>query len=392
MRFEKIKVGHEAEITRKISARDVQAFADLTGDDNPLHMDDSFSAKTPFKKRVVHGMLSASYISTLIGTKLPGPGGLWVSQTLNFLMPVRIGDTIRVLAKVKQKSEAMKLLVLEISVTNQKKQEVLNGEGVVKILETKEEEKMGKKTRGAALITGASRGIGAAVARKLAADGFKVVVNYRGSREEAESVVADIKEAGGDAFAHRADVRNPDEVAAMAEAARKRFGKIDVLVNNATSPIPNSTFDDLEWNDIEEQMNMHLKAVFNACKAVLPDMVENKRGKIINITTIAADNVPPAKMHAYVIAKSALQALTKTLAVEYGNKGITVNSVAPGMTETSLIADFPDKAKMVTSMQTPLRRLAQPQDVAAAVAFLAGDDASYITGETVRVCGGQIML
>ncbi|MEW5946141.1 MAG: MaoC family dehydratase [bacterium] len=145
MRFEDIKVGLEAEITRKISGRDVRAFADLTGDNNPLHMDDSFSAKTPFKKRVVHGMLSASYISALIGTKLPGPGGLWVSQTLNFLMPVRIGDTIKVLAKVKQKSEATRLLVLKISVTNQRKQEVLNGEGVVKILEVKEEKKWKKE-------------------------------------------------------------------------------------------------------------------------------------------------------------------------------------------------------------------------------------------------------
>ncbi|MEW5946142.1 MAG: SDR family oxidoreductase [bacterium] len=251
---------------------------------------------------------------------------------------------------------------------------------------------MEKGTRGAALITGAGRGIGAAVARKLAADGFKIVVNYHESQDEAESVVADIKEAGGDAFAHRADVRRPDETAAMAEAACRRFGKIDVLVNNATSPISHSTFDNLEWSDVEEQIDIHLKAVFNACKVVLPNMVDNERGRIINITTVYADNVPPARMHGYVIAKSALQALTKTLAVEYGPKGITVNNVAPGMTETSFIADVPDKAKMVTSMQTPLRRLAQPQDVAAAVAFLAGDDASYITGETVRVCGGQIML
>ncbi|MFA6450946.1 MAG: SDR family oxidoreductase, partial [bacterium] len=372
---------------------DINAFVELTGDDNPIHTDDVISARTHFKKRTAHGMLSASFVSTIIGTKLPGPGALCVSQAFDFLRPVWIGDVIRITATVKQKSESQKTIALDLKVTNQNGQEVVIGRGIVKTLDIDEgEHEMNERTKGAAIVTGAGRGIGAETAYLLAMKGYKVVVNYLENRGKAEATANRITEAGGEAFVYQADVRDPEQIARMVEAAQARFGNIDVLVNNAASTLGQEQFDELEWESVAAQIDVNLKAAFHACKAVLPGMAERKYGKIINITSAAIDSAPPAKMHAFVIAKSALKALTKTLAAEYGPKGVNVNAVAPGMTETELIADTPEKTKMVASMQTPLRRLAAPEDVARAVVFLASDDASYLTGETIRVCGGQIML
>ncbi len=393
MRFEDIAIGHEAEIIRLVTEQDINSFAVLTGDDNPLHMDGTFASRTYLKKRVAHGMLGASYVSSIIGTKLPGPGALWVSQSFEFIRPVRIGDVIRIKASVLRKSEAQRTLVIEVKAANQNGQEVLAGKGIVKVLEIDGgETTMSERKKGAALITGASRGIGAETAFQLALMGYKAVVNYRESRGRAEEVVSRIVEAGGEAMAFQADVRDHAQMDSMVNAARACFGHVDVLVNNAAAPFGQEQFRELEWNRIETQMEMYLKSAFYACKAVLPEMVERKFGKIINITTIAAEGAPPPKMHSYVIAKSALKALTKTLAVEYGPKGINVNAVAPGMTETELVADMSEKARMVTAMQTPMRRLASPSDVARAVVYLAGEDSSYMTGETIRVCGGQLML
>jgi 3-oxoacyl-[acyl-carrier protein] reductase len=393
MRFEDIKVGQRAEMTRLITENDINAFMELTGDDNPLHMDDVYSSRTHFKKRVAHGMLSASFVSTIIGTKLPGAGALWVSQSFDFLKPVRIGDTLKITATVKQKSETQKTIVLDIEIANQNGQGVLMGRGVVKVLETDGgEREMDKRKQGAAIVTGASRGIGAETAFQLALKGYKVVVNYLENRGGAEAVANRIVEAGGEAMAYQADVRDAEQIVRMVEAAQARFGHVDVLVNNAASPLGYKQFDELEWGRVEDQLDVNLKAVFFACKAVLPGMAARRYGKIINMTSTFTDSAPPPKMYAYVIAKTALKALTKTLAVEYGPRGVNVNAVAPGMTETELIADVPEKAKMVTAMQTPLRRLAAPEDVARAVAFLASDEASYLTGETIRVCGGQVML
>jgi 3-oxoacyl-[acyl-carrier protein] reductase len=121
-------------------------------------------------------------------------------------------------------------------------------------------------------------------------------------------------------------------------------------------------------------------------------MAERRLGRIINIGSIVADATPPTNQSAYVVAKASLAALTKSMAVELGPKGITVNLVAPGMTDTMFIGDMPQKARMVTEMQTPMRRLAQPEDIAEVIAFLAGPGGAYVTGETVRVCGGSMML
>lgn len=394
-RFETIQVGDEAEFSHVITVKDVDAFADLTGDDNPLHMDDSYAATTSFKKRVVHGMLTASFISTMIGTRLPGKGALWYEQNLKFLAPVRIGEEVRVWAKVRHKSGTQRIIVLETVVFGGDGRRVIEGEGKVKVLrpETQKKNKveaMMEADRGAVVVTGSSRGIGAAIAEELARVGHPVVINCRSNEAEAQLVADGINEAGGRALAYRADVTDAQGVAGMIKAAADAFGEIAGVVNNASGPIDAVDFENLEWGDVQHHLDVQVQGAFNVCKAVMPYLNENG-GSIVNVSSIFADNVPPAKLMPYVVAKSALNAMTKSLAADYGPKGVRVNTVSPGMTMTDLIADVPEKVKMVSKMQTPLRRLAEPADVSGLVAFLFGLGARHITGQNFRICGGSVM-
>jgi 3-oxoacyl-[acyl-carrier protein] reductase len=391
--FDQIQVGDEEELTHLLTKSDVQVFATLTGDFNPLHLDEAFARRTLFRKPVVYGMLSASFISTMIGMLLPGNGALWTGQTLEFLQPAFVGDTLRVVARVKHKSPATRALVLELVITNQYGHRLIVGRSTVKVLELKYEEKpLETEATKTVLVTGGSRGIGAATVRRLASEGHALVVNYVRSADEAEKVVAEVTQGGRRAISFQANIAREDEVKALFTAAENTFGPAQAVVHCAASASVLRPFDKLEWDAVQQQLDVQLKGAFNCAKAALPRMVEAKSGSLVFIGSIAADGVPPSLQTDYVVAKSALAALARCLAVEYGPKGIRVNVVAPGMTQTDMIAQLPEKAKLLTQMQTPLRRLAEPSDIADVVAFLLSPGARHITGETIRVCGGGVML
>lgn len=392
-RLDQISVGDTAELEHRIRKEDVQGFCDLTGDDNPLHMDDSFAKASGFGKRVVHGMLTASFISTIIGTKLPGPGSLWYEQSIRFLRPVRLGETICVQAKVLQKSVAQRILVLETIVLGEAGDRVLEGQAKVKILQPKAEEKSGVDTseNKAVIVTGASRGIGAAIAKALAEAGHPVLINYSSSLTEANEVVAAIQASGGKAMAFQADVRDAGQVAAMVEAAHTQFGSLAGVVHNASSPLNPVPLIDLDWEHMKQHMDIQLMGGHNLLHALLPYLLSGGGGLFLSIGSIAADNIPPLQQAHYVSAKAALIAFTKCVAAELGPKGVRAMCVSPGMTQTALIANIPEKAKMVAKVQAPLRRLGEPDDVAGLVAFLFSPAAAYLTGQNIRVSGGSVM-
>lgn len=390
-KFEEIKVGDEFELTHQITQEDIQKFCDLTGDQNPLHLDKGFAQQTDFRKPVAYGMLSASFISTMIGNHIPGTGALWLSQTINFMKQTYVGDTIRLCTKVKQTSSATRILILETTIFNQKNEIVLTGESQVRLLEIKENDEMQKKNK-TILITGASRGIGAAMALQLARDGHQIIVNYATSEDDARAVVQAIESSGGKAIAVKADVTDETQVKNLINEVVKSFGTIDVLIHNASGQINVKPITESTWSEFQSHLDVQVKGFLYSAQSVLPSMIEAGGGVIIAIGSIASDNVPPAQQSSYVTAKSALSALAKCLAVEYGPKNIRVNVIAPGMTQTDLIADLPQKAKELTRMNTPLRRLAQPEDIANVASFLASDQAKHISGETIRVCGGSTMI
>ena len=233
-----------------------------------------------------------------------------------------------------------------------------------------------------ALVTGAGRGIGAAVARRLAAEGAKVVVHYRSSRAPAEALAKDI---GG--LALGCDLTDPPATEAMVADALSHFGRIDILVNNAASFAADLTFEAATWEDFQAEFDGVVGTTVNSIQAVLPVMKAQKSGRIINfLATLTQRPAPEYVVH--TTAKSALIGLSRTLARDLGPHGITVNLVSPGMTLTDYSQSLPEDQKARVAALTPLRRLATPDDVASVVLFYASPLADFITGATLAPDGG----
>lgn len=240
-----------------------------------------------------------------------------------------------------------------------------------------------------ALVTGSSRGIGRAIAERLASDGFAVVVNCRSRVEDAQTVVAGIEAAGGEAIAIQADVTQADDVLRLVEATLARFGRLDLLVNNAgiTRDGLLMRMKDEDWDLVLET---NLRSVFLVSRAVLRPMMRQRGGRIINITSISGLGGNAGQCN-YSAAKAGIVGFTKSLAKEAGARGITVNAVAPGYVPTELTGDLPEALLEQARLATPLGRLGSAEDVAGAVAFLAGADAAFITGQVLRVDGGMVL-
>jgi 3-oxoacyl-[acyl-carrier protein] reductase len=241
-----------------------------------------------------------------------------------------------------------------------------------------------------ALITGASRGLGAAMAVKLAACGAKVGINYFGSPQKAARVKEQIEQAGGVAELFKADVRDEQQIASMTAAVVKQFGPIDILVINATGPQPFIRIEDLTWRDCLDMLEFFVKSPLLLTKAVVPSMKQRRYGRIINIGSEVFERGVP-EFSNYVSAKGAQLGLTRSWAMELAPWGITVNLVAPGWIPTERHAGEPQAVKDAYAAGVPMKHMGQPEDAADAVAFLASDEAKFITGQKLSVNGGHTL-
>lgn len=242
-----------------------------------------------------------------------------------------------------------------------------------------------------ALITGASRGIGAATAKLFAEHGAGVVVNYFQSEEAANNVVQEITAAGGKASAIKADVSDPAQIKEMVARSKEAFGSIDILVLNASFSFPIVPFIQYPWEGFEEKLTNEIRSAFFCCQEVVPDMLAKKAGSIIAVSS-GLSRQPGPGFIAHSSAKSALDAFSKSLALELGPGGIRVNVIAPGLTETDATAQLPQEAKDMAGAHTPLRRNAQPEDIAGAILMMAGDHTKFISGAYIPVSGGSQMI
>ncbi len=238
-----------------------------------------------------------------------------------------------------------------------------------------------------ALVTGASRGIGKAIALALAAEGASVVVNYTSSQDAAQALVETIVKAGGKAVAIKADVAQPEQVEALVKETLAQLGRIDILVNNA-GITRDTLLLRMKLEDWQAVINLNLTGVFLCTQAVSKSMLKQRSGKIINIASVAGQMGNPGQAN-YSAAKAGVIGLTKTLAKEFASRGITVNAVAPGFIETDMTEGL--KAEEILKI-IPLGRYGKPEEIAGMVAFLASDPAAnYITGQIFNVDGGMVM-
>lgn len=238
-------------------------------------------------------------------------------------------------------------------------------------------------------ITGASRGIGRETARVFAQKGCRLLLQYVQAQAEAEALADELRGRGTDVLLCQADVADYEQMKAVAEAGKKAFGPIDVLVNNA-GIAAQRLFTDITPDEWNRMMAVHVNGAYHGIRCVLPDMIRAHRGKIINISSMWGQVGASCEVH-YSTAKAALIGMTKALAKEVGPSNIQVNCVAPGVIDTDMLSGFDQQDRQALMEETPLMRLGTPQDVAETVAFLASDAADFITGQVIGVNGGYVV-
>jgi NAD(P)-dependent dehydrogenase (short-subunit alcohol dehydrogenase family)/acyl dehydratase len=399
--FHQLAIGDSFSIERVFTVEDVQNFARLSGDFSPLHVDPDYARTTEFGSCVVHGVLLASLFSQLVGMHIPGKHALYLGQDLAFRKPVLVGERVKAFAKVAGKNEATRSLLLTTEIRNAEDKTVVSGSAKVKVrdgevatlpITQQAVSPAGPSGRMVALVTGASGGIGAEIAHTLASRGAAIAVNYFQNSARANTLVDSIRKSGGEAIVTQGDVRNPEDVERILATVRGQFGRLDWLVNAAIGGLSTRPFVERQWSDFQEQLDYQLKAVVQMCQAVYRGMKAAGGGAIVNILSQVTADQPPSGMADYVSAKYALLGLSKALAVEWATDQIRVNMISPGLTETDLTQHYHDRIFKMEASRTPLKRIAQPVDIANSVAFLLSKEAAFLTGVNLFVTGGQVMV
>ena len=364
----------------------VEKFAEFSGDRNPIHVDRFAAQSYGHPRPVAHGAILVAMLSRLIGMEIPGKGAVWLSQDIKWVQPVYVGDTVKVIAEITSYSKGAGLLQLSITAYNQKNIMVMSGESSVKIgTQLSNHERKAMSEKGVALVTGGSRGIGASVSVALAQQGFDIALVYAKSKNEAEGVASQIRDAERQCHLIQTDL---NETVDPIVEAMSSFGPISALIHCASPRIESMPAQDMSAQEMMLHWSVACKAGAELVSLLAPGMIEREFGRIVFMGTSAMTNTPQSGWASYLMAKHALWAYVRNLAVELGPKGITSNMVSPSLVVTDLTADIPHRVKEVEAQRNPMRRLATPDDVSQTIAFLCQENSSFINGQNIFITGG----
>jgi NAD(P)-dependent dehydrogenase (short-subunit alcohol dehydrogenase family) len=344
-------------------------------------------------------LLTTLMLSTFVGMCLPGKHATFIDFQISFQKTNTLTKDLKLAGTIAFKSISTSTIVENIVINEIDSEEAscatakltvkVNKPKVAMPLISEIAEKdfdLNLKSK-TVLITGGSGGIGQTIAKYLALHGSRIALHYYRGKDEAERVVSEINDNGGQAKAFPANVCDRKQVRTMIANTARQFGNIDILVNNAVRDFYPKSFLELKWDDFQNELDVTLKGAFNCCQEVIPIMIKNQGGKIINISTIATET-PPADQAKYVAAKSALIGLTRSLAVEFAQNNIQVNMIVPSIVKTDLTKHVSDLFFEDMKRNIPMKRIAKSNDIAKAVIFLSSSLSSYTTGQKIMVTGG----
>jgi 3-oxoacyl-[acyl-carrier protein] reductase len=338
-------------------------------------------------------MFGASLISNVIGMKMPGSGALWMSQNLEFVSPIRIGDTLRVDVVVIKKHSRDNSIEVQVEITNQANTVVTRGRG--RVVVTKEKLAVLKDDKApqnpTILITGASGDIGLALTKLLVAANANVVAHYFSSPGRLLELKQTVSMQGNRLEMIQGNLDTDEGVHQFLDEAASRFSEVDVIINIASPHINRLSVEEISWRNIANNFRSQIEVPIELAKIYLPKMKANSFGRIIGVSSQFAHGTPRVGQLQYILGKNGQEALIRQIAVEYGAYGITANCVAPGMTDTGFVADLSERARILEAENTPTKRLAQPEDVADTIFFLASRNSGQINGQTLHISGGALM-
>lgn len=391
----KIFVGKETVIKKKILKKDIINFSKLSGDTNPIHTNQNYAKKMGFGKLVAHGMLTESFISSIIGNKLPGPGSLWAEKQIKFLKIVRENDIITFKSKIIEIHEKNNLATIDIKAYNQFKELVFDSlnkvilskdikiKGLKKNNEILVRKKLIKVRKKLAIIVGASGGIGIAVTNKLLKKNFNVIALYRSDNSELKK----LSKINKNLHIHNLDLNNESSIIKFIKIIKKNYPTH--FINCYSPKIYPVNFEKITNEDFDHYFDKSLKNIFLLIKECVKRFKVIGEGNIIDITSVFL-KLPEINFLPYITFKGSMTALTKSLSVELAMHNIRANSVMAGVTDTQQISDMSKKQKLLIAAKTPLQRIAKPSDIADAVYFLTSKESKFITGSMIDVNGGII--
>ncbi len=386
--------GKKFVLRKKITKKDIKNFSKLSGDTNPIHMDHNYAKKMGFGKIVAHGMLSESFISSIIGNYLPGPGSLWAEKKIKFLKLVREGDELELISEIEKIHTGNNIAIINVKAFNQYKELVFDSSNIIvlpkdsknikhKKIEKNKKNKPIKAKKNLAVVLGASGDIGIAVTKKLLNNGFNVLGFYLSNNSELKK----LKNKNKNLRYFNLNLQNKNSVYKCLKLIKKNIPTH--LINCSTPKIYTINFEKISKNDFDHYFGNTLPNFFTIIQECVKKFKMIKSGNIIDVSSVYL-KLPERNLLPYITFKGSMSALIKSLSIELANYNIRANSVMAGVTDTQQISDMSNKQKLLIAAKTPLQRIAKAEDVANTIYFLSSKESDFITGSIIDVNGGII--